>query len=268
MIRELSSCPVDLLGCSVGQLPALIADPHSQEVVTVKCNDGRHRRARCDTDITCTHIVSVFVACDACREKAISDEANERHRKYWEAVCPERYRLTDLNHADFPKAIYGDCRKLMADNPSQSFFLYGPTGTCKTRLGMMLLKRALHADNRVGVLWPEKLATIKESFGETRTFDRYADYDTLLMDDTLLTACREPKLTEALKQLIDVRMRHNRPFIITSQIGEEGFKSGKEYGELKDADIERIDALIRRLREECRVVSFAKPEPKAGETAF
>ena len=260
-IRSLEHKEMDFFGCSISNLAAVLADPYSQEVIEAKCH-------HCDTMLQCRRIVSPFVACDPCIEKHVHDEKMKRYQKYWEHVCPERFRETDLNHVEFPKAIYAELKQLMTANPSQSFFLYGPTGSCKTRLGMLLLKRALLNDRHVGVLWPEKLATLKESFGETKTFDRYAEYETLLLDDTLLTACREPKLTETLKQLVDVRMRHNRPFIITSQIGEEGFKSGKEFGELKEADIERISALVRRLREECKVVSFAKAAPKKGESAF
>lgn len=234
----------------------------AQEIVAAKCN-------HCQADLQCRRIVSPFVACDACIEKHTTDEKMKRYQRYWESICPERYRATQTDHKDFPGPIYNELRKIQKENPSQSFFLYGPTGSCKTRVGMLLLKRAMLADGYVGVLWPEKLATLRESFGETRAFDHYANFHTLLLDDTLLTACREPKLTETLKQLIDVRMRHNRPFIITSQIGsEEDIAGGKEFGEAKAADLERIKALLRRFREECKVVNFAKVEPKAGEASF
>lgn len=261
---------LDLVGFELPRLPkmnvhtlaALLQLPGANEVITATCN-------HCAAPIECRRVVAPSVACDACIEKHVTEEKMKRYQRYWETVCPERYRATQTDHEDFPAPIYADLRKIQKENPSQSFFLYGPTGSCKTRVGMLLLKRAMLADGYVGVLWPEKLATLKESFGETKAFDRYATFDTLLLDDTLLTACREPKLTETLKQLIDVRMRHNRPFIITSQIGsEEDVAGGKEFGEAKAADLERIKALLRRLREECKVVNFAKAEPKEGESKF
>lgn len=243
-------------------LTALLALPEANEMIRAKCN-------HCETTFECRRIVAPFVACDACIEKHQTDAAMERHRKWWEHVCPERFRKTDVAMSSFPKAIWQEAKAAYDANPKQSFFLYGPTGTCKTRVGMLLLKRALvRHDSKVGVLWPEKLSTLKSTF-ETTVFDRYAEYDYLLLDDTLLTACREPKLVETVKQLIDVRMRHERPFIVTSQIGqEEELKEGKEFGEAKAADIERIKALMRRLREECKVIGFAEAKPKEGESAF
>lgn len=258
---EIAKCKVDIFGCSVAELAALINHPDSQRVVTAKCN-------HCDTMLETIAINAPFVACDPCRSKAQKAEANERHRKYWEHICPERYRETDLNHPDFPKAVWDDVKKAYDENPGQSFFLFGPSGQCKTRVGMLILKRALIRHNkRVNVLWPEKLKTIAGGW-ENSAFDTYAAHDLLLLDDSLLTACREPKLIDALKQLIDVRMRHNRAIIVTSQIGEEGVKSGKEYGDAKQADLERIDALVRRLREVCKVIPFVKAEANAQAGGF
>jgi DNA replication protein DnaC len=261
-IRELADCPVDLFDVPVAHLHALITDPYAQQVVDAKCH-------HCDTVLQCQRIVAPFLACDECIERHKEAETTERHRKFWEHVCPERFRSTDPKHADFPGAIFADLKKALRDNSNQSFFLYGPTGSCKTRVGMLLLKMQLHWFNRrVGVLWPEKVRTLSQGF-ETTTFDHYANYDVLLMDDVLLTSVRESKLMDAVKQLIDVRMRHERPFIITSQIGtEDDLKDGKEFGDAKTADVERIKALLRRLREDCRVVSFAKAEPKEGQEAF
>ncbi len=243
---------------NVHTLAALTKHPLANEMVRVKCN-------HCPTTFECRRIVAPFVACDACIEKATHDEKMKLHQRYWEHVCPERFRKTDPKHKDFPLAVFKDLRK---EDPKKSLFLYGPTGTCKTRVGMLLLQHHLVRDQRVGVLWPEKLRSLVQGF-DNSTFDQYANYDVLLMDDVLLSACRESKLVDVVKQLIDVRMRHERPFIITSQIGQEDeLKEGKEFGEAKSADLERIKAVLRRLREECKVVSFATAKPAEGETAF
>lgn len=262
-VQHVSALPLEPFGgIAVGQLRSLFEDPYSQEVIETKCN-------HCDTVLRCARIVAPFVACDPCIAKHNENEALERHRKLWEHVCPERFRSTDVKHAEFPAAIFADLKTGMKEKPNQSLFLYGPTGSGKTRVAMLLLKLHLHWWNRrVGVLWPEKVRTLSQGY-ENTTFDLYAGYEVLLMDDCLLTACRESKQVDALKQLVDVRMRHERPFIITSQIGtEEDLKDGKEFGDAKTADIERIKALLRRLREDCRVVSFATVEPKVGEASF
>lgn len=222
--------------------------PACNEVILAKCN-------HCDAQVETRRMVAPFVACDPCIERIISGEKLAANRDIWERICPERFRQTDVNHPDFPKAVYEDLKKTAGTK--QSLFLFGPTGSSKTRVGMLMLKRALLRDQRVGVLWPEKLHLLTKGY-DNALFDRYAEYDALLMDDTLLTACRESKLLDTVKLLLDVRMRHERVTIFTSQIGtEDEIAGGKEFGEAKPADLERIAAIIRRLRESCVVVSFA-----------
>ena len=253
-------------GMNLHTLTALLSLPEANEIVTATCN-------HCPQELQCRRIVAPFVACDACIERKKIEDQTERQRDYWATVCPKGFQATDLEFVGndvtpaFPKAIYAELVAHQKANPNQNYFFYGPTGTAKTRVSMLLLKRALTLQNRrVGVLWPEKLSTLKPTF-DTNAFDHYANYDVLLMDDSLLSACREPRLLDTVKQLIDVRMREDRPFIVTSQIGqEEEIKEGKEFGDAKTADIERIKALMRRLRETCKVVSFAKP-PAGNDTS-
>lgn len=252
-------------GTQIANLSELISDPYSQELTTVKCNDGMHIRARCETLVECRRIVAPFVACDTCIARIAKEDLAKIHKASWERICPERFRKTDTTHADFPRAIYAD---LKAGDPKQSLFLFGPTGYSKTRVGMLMLKRALLRGLRVGVLWPEKLRMLTSGF-DTVAFDRYAEYDALLMDDSLLTACRESKLLDTVKLLLDVRMRHERLTIFTSQIGsEDEIAQAKDFGEAKSADLERIKAIVRRLRESCRIVSFAKVEAGDNQGAF
>jgi hypothetical protein len=246
-------------------LAELVQLPEANEVITTKCN-------QCGEVLTCRRIVAPFVACDSCIKNAKDAAALERHRKHWERVCPDLYRKTDTKHADFPASVWAGIKASYDADSRQSFFFYGPSGSAKTRTAMLLLKRALlRQDCHVEVIWPEKLNRLTERAfdgGETY-FDRMAKVGLLLLDDALLTACREPKLMDALKLLIDARMRSELPTVVTSQIGsEDDLKDGKEYGEAKAADLERIKALLRRLREKFRVVSFAKAEPKEGESVF
>lgn len=240
-------------------LAALVAHPEANEIVTAKCN-------HCERTVETRRIVAPVVACDACLEKKTAAARMDRYRKYWEHVCPAAYRTTDLEKIPQGKAAYREAKKLLAPqvdgngeqviSPIPSFFLFGPTGTGKTRVAFLLLKLCLLRDQSIGVLWPEQLPRLRNNFDHS-AFDRAAGYDVLLLDDSLLTACREPKLVEVLKQLVDVRMRENRPMIFTSQIGGEGMETGKEYGEATQADLQRVEALIRRLRETCKVIPFS-----------
>ncbi len=247
-------------GCRIGDLPAIMADPYTQELVSVKCN-------HCETMIECRRIVSPFVACDSCIERIQHDEKINMYAGYWKQVCPANYRETNIHREGFPLAIWKEVQQLDKATPGQSFFLYGPTEAGKTRVAFLLLKQALLRGERVGVLWPEKISTLKTHF-KTDVFDHYASYDRLLLDDTLLTACRESEMVDLVKMLVDVRMREKRPMILTSQIGEEGVQDGKQYGEVKSTDLERIAALMRRLRETCTVVPFVKAVPAPGEMPF
>lgn len=243
---------MEFLDCNIYEFTNAFNSPEGQALVTVKC---RH----CDEMIECRKIVSPFVACDPCIARVTREHKVKMYREYWEQVCPENYRDTKIDHPNFPLAIWKDVKAQDKATSSQSWFCFGPSGEGKTRVAFLLLKAALFRGQRVGVLWPEKLSTLKSRF-DTKTIDRYAEYDVLLCDDTLLTACLDSALVGAVKELCDMRMRHKRPTIWTSQIGEAEVAAGKQYGDAKPADIERIAALMRRLRESCTVVSFAKPD--------
>lgn len=260
-VRELSTLTVDIFDVSLGSLGEMIASPQAQLVVKAKCR-------QCGCELETIAINTPFVACDACIAKHRKDERTKRHREFWEGLCPASYRDTDIARADFPAAIWQEVKAEYDAKPDQSWFLYGPTGAAKTRLAMLLMKRALHRkDLNVQVIWPERLAGLtRTSFNEGESyFDRMAKVGMLLLDDALLTSCRESKLIDAVKMLIDARMRANLPTIITSQIGtEEDLAGGKEYGEAKPADLERIKALLRRIRETFRIVPFAKAEEGQG----
>lgn len=227
--------------------------PAANELIQAKCN-------HCEAIVETRRMIAPFVACEPCIERIVTGEKMEANRSVWEKICPATFRATDEKHPDFPVAIYQDLKKKAGSK--QSLFLFGPTGSSKTRVGMLMLKRALLRDQRVGVLWPEKLHLLTKGY-DNALFDKYAEYDALLMDDTLLTACRESKLLDTVKLLLDVRMRNERVTIFTSQIGtEDEIAGGKEFGEAKPADIERIKAIIRRLRESCVIVSFAQVDPQ------
>lgn len=257
-VRTVDRVTLDFFGCSMADLAAIIASPHAQELVEAKCH-------HCEAMIPTARIVAPFVACQDCINRLGNESKLKRYKAYWETICPERFRHTEVTHADFPRTIWEGIKR--DDVGGQSYFLIGPSRTGKTRIAFLLLKLALLRDQYVGVLWPEKIQSLKSNF-DTVTFDKFAAYDVLLFDDALLTACREAKLLESVKQLLDVRMRHNRASIFTSQIAEAGVKSGKEFGDLKEADLQRIDALILRLREDCKVVSFATAVPGQDEAPF
>jgi DNA replication protein DnaC len=231
-----------------------------RQLVDAVCSQG------CGAKFKCMKLFAGATCCDECRAKWEAAEFKEKMGKKWDLICPKRFRDTDKNHPGFARQQYAALTSPVRWSGQSSLFLYGPTGQCKTRVAMMMLKRALIAGYSVGVLWPEKMRGLISGY-TSEVFDSYANVGVLVMDDLLLTACRESRLIEALKQLVDVRMREERATIFTSQIGaEKEITEAKEFGDAKEADVARIQALLRRLREAYKIVAF-DPAPVATEQA-
>jgi hypothetical protein len=208
------------------------------------------------------------IACDACIAKAKEADAASRHRDLWHRICPKQFRDHKQDHPKFPRAQHA---ATLAYKGKESLFLLGPTGTGKTSLAMMLAKRCLHHfDLGVGVMWPWDLEEVKRNGFKVREgIETWGAFDLLVMDDPLLTGAQDDRTTSFLKNLIDYRMQRERHNIITGQFGGEVYKqAANKWENASKADLERIDALLRRLREVCRVVSFADATPTRNEEAF
>lgn len=253
----------------IGELASLVGYGPAHELVDSACS-------RCGEPLQCWRLIAGSVACDGCRAKALEEQQQDKHEKYWsqEHLCPpgSSFRETDPEHAGFPKAQYATTKTYAGE---ESFFFYGPTGTGKTRLAVHLLKRCLFRHNLfVGILWPEDLKQAKGSFERRDEIKKWGRFDVLLCDDSLLTGAQDEKTTDFLKDLVDYRMRHKRQMLVTSQVGGDDYEEQlSKYAnarglEVSASDKRRVDALLRRLRETCRVVSFATATPKQDEQPF
>jgi DNA replication protein DnaC len=251
-------------GISIAGLAALINPEHeANNLIEAVCSQG------CGEKFSCRQFFASLTACDSCRDKADKKEKLERAKIYWESICDESFRDTDKNHPQFPKSQY-EATKGFAG--TESLFLFGPSGKGKSRLGMILLKRCLVRYNmHVGVLWPEELSAVKGARGR-ETLDmiaKWGRYDVLLMDDSILAGAQDGRVTDFLKQLLDYRMRHKRHQIVTSQIGSaEYMDQADKFKEATRADKQLIEALLRRVREACKVISFADSNPQPGQVDF
>lgn len=212
----------------------------------------------------CMAYFAELTVCDDCRNAALHDMHIAKAKGYWESICPSSYRDTDKKHAQFPTGIFST----MSDYKGQeSLFLYGPSGSGKTRCAMLLLKRCLLANQHVGCLWPEELKHAAHSFNDRlRYLRQYARYDLLLLDDALLTGAQDEKMASFLVDLIDMLMRSKHRFIITSQIGGDDYTDqAKKSDRTTKVDMDRIDALLRRIRQSCKVVPFVSVTAPAAE---
>lgn len=257
------SLPDSLGALMLGELAMLRANPANElnEIVEADCSRG------CGAKVTASRFFVPLTACDECRKKADEEERLEKTKAYWESICPEAYRKTDRQHPDFPKAQYEATK---AYTGAESLLFFGPSRSGKTRLAMFLLKRCLAKFNRhVGAMWEEDLETVKTFQDRKQLILRWGRFDLLLLDDALLSGARDERTTSFLKQLLDYRGRHERPSIITSQVGSEAYmEAAKRDGLIRKQDEARVEALLKRIRENFQLVSFDQAKPQTGEEAF
>lgn len=251
-------------GISIAGLAALIDPSHEANIpIETDCSQG------CGEKFMCRQFFAPLTACDSCRNKAEQKEKLDRAKVYWESICDESFRDTDKNHPQFPKSQY-EATKAYAG--TESLFLFGPSGKGKTRLAMVLLKRCLVRFNmHVGILWPEELSAVKGARGNEimMMIGKWGKYDLLLMDDSILSGAQDGRITDFLKQLLDYRMRHKRHQIVTSQIGSaEYLDQADKFKEATKADKQLIEALLRRFRDACKVISFDASSPQPGQVDF
>jgi DNA replication protein DnaC len=244
------STGADLGDVSINGLAYLRQNPkcEAMQVVDFSCSRG------CGKMLRGPRFFAPLTACDDCRTKAEKDTQIEKAKLYWEAICPPAFRETKVDHPGFPAGQYAATRQWVG---GESLFFYGPTGCGKTRLAMWLLKRALTKRNaHVRVLWPYELKAVKHERQVTEWVQKWGKYDVLLLDDPLQGAS-DARVTDALKDLIAYRQDWKRPNIVTSQIGGDDYKEqAAKFGKETKADKEVIEALLRRLRETCRVIGF------------
>lgn len=264
-IREATTGP-ELGNLTLSQLAYLHNHPEHpmMQQVDHDCN-GRPNPANPNERIPCAakarfKCMAYFAevtACDDCRNAAIHAENVSKAKTYWESICPHSYRDTDKAHPGFPAAIF----KTLTDyKGNESLFMYGPSRSGKSRSAVLLLKRCLLANKHVGCLWPEELKHAAHSYNDRLKYLReYARYDLLLLDDALLTGAQDEKIASFLKDLLDLLMRNKNHFIITSQIGGADYKEQANKSEkTTKVDHDRIDALLGRIREVCRVIPFTQ----------
>ena len=198
-------------------------------------------------------IFSCSVACDRCVQEWQEKQATDRIKVIWSTLCPPAYRDTKTDHPGFPIDAW---HSLTGWDGGKSLLLYGLTRTGKTRTAFMLLRRALARGMSCVVLWPEDIKELGAArdggAGRLRTL---ANFDVILLDDSLLAASGEDRSVETLKQLIDLLLRHNRVFILTSQIGGSDMQAeASKYGGPSGTAVKRIQALAERIREVAQIV--------------
>lgn len=252
--------PQEFGGISISTLAYLHHHPEhaAMQLIDTTCR-------KCGKPIQATAIFAGVTACEECHAAYLKAERESGVIEYWRKTCPPLFDETDVNHVGFPRAQYD----LLKDyQGAENLIFLGDTGTGKTRLAILTLRRCLFARRTyVGILWPEKLKSVKWARDRLEMVEEWGRFDLLLLDDSLLTGAQDERIADFLKDLIDYRDRYKRHFILTTQVGgaEVEQQAAKFGDDITPADRKRIEALMRRIREGARMIPFPRKAAPAKE---
>jgi DNA replication protein DnaC len=172
------------------------------------------------------------------------------------AVIPRKYRGVSFDRPPITAirdAIVAQVRRYVREIDAQieagdGLWLYGPVGTGKTSLAMLVSKAALDAGHTVAIYsLPRLLAEIRTTFDEdsehsyTDLLDRLTGVDLLHVDDVGAEKT-SPWVLEQLYAIINARYEAEKAVIITTNL---------ERDELAEQINERT---VSRLEEMCTVL--------------
>jgi len=181
----------------------------------------------------------------------------------WEALTPSEYRNTKLNHPTFNTTAHRECQKYSLDT---SLFLFGESGTCKTRAMLWRAKLAILKGYSVGILFPDEMKEHAREKYRLDTLKKLALFDWLGLDD-LFSCGTNDYMADWIKDLIDRRMRQGKTTVITSQIVEfEWTDEAKKFKNYTNVEMKRIDAIWRRIRERFTPINFDTPQLGSEQT--
>jgi DNA replication protein DnaC len=172
------------------------------------------------------------------------------------AVIPKKYANLSFDRAPITTirdSIVSYVRRYVRDvdakiDAGEGLWLYGPVGTGKTSLAMLVSKAALDAGRTVAIYsLPRLLAEIRTTFDDgsehsyTELLDRLTGVDLLHIDDVGAEKT-SPWVLEQLYAMINARYEQERAVIITTNL---------ERDELAEQINERT---VSRLEEMCEVL--------------
>lgn len=199
-----------------------------------------------------------YPLCDKCLERNEQESEDsdptpcQKREKEYMIMCPASMRETDASRFNVAKLQTVLDHKLH----KKGLILHGKTGMGKTR-HMWLLIRELMVNRGRDVRVYDAIE-MKENLAEahTRKFAHKDMINGLVACDVLcIDDLGKEKPSEAWEQdlftIIDRRMLHQRPIVITTNF--VGDSLTQRYG-----DIERMEPLVRKLRDSCDSVSFER----------
>jgi DNA replication protein DnaC len=254
-----------LIGSTLRDDPIILGLLEDTEPVTVKCaglplDEWGRNRAECDGQVHVTKGQARFarasLCCDECIKKYDYDRRTEAMRESWTRWMrdnAERYAHFSTEHAEFNKPAYEVLRKV---GVSKNVILYGPTGTGKTFLMLQQLKRGLwFGKGPVRVLWADQLKKLTAQRYNSREMEQYEQAGILGLEELFGEDSAREAYTSFVRNLIDIRLRLNRPTIITTQLKSEHLAAEmNKFDNETRADVERRSAIIRRINEDFKPI--------------
>ena len=185
----------------------------------------------------------------------------------WHAACPPLLRHSDWTHPTMQAnaAQIAQVRAWTPRGDGRGLLLTGPTGLGKSRAFWSLLRRLMAHEARDVEVWHAAafFRSLQEQINygrdeSARWLARRAEKAVLAIDDfgqqAVLTA-RSDWAEAAFFDLIDRRLGHRRPTILTTNLNARQIATGHEL---------RGDPLLRRLLDACEVVRFQVPQAVAA----
>lgn len=211
---------------------------------------------KCGTIVPdCREFFAGATHCDKCYAEVVKERRFKEIGEWWTRWCPKQYQSTELDHPQF-KRVWPLIKKI--DGYRENVVLVGASGLCKTRAAVMRLKLALAYEGLMPqALWADTLDEKLETGRFKGDWKKvYMDAPILLIDDLFTAGASLERYTKFIKGLLDYRLREEKPTIITTNLKARDIQqeSNKFDNETK-ADQQRINAIIRRLRE-FRCVDF------------
>lgn len=174
----------------------------------------------------------------------------------WATVCPVEFRTIEEGGPTDEDRLRAECplyaTVLAWRYGSRGLLLRGETGQRKTRLLWRLLRRQFDAGRTLQVFTAGEFG---RSYGDaagryesSAWFETMSAVDVLVIDDLGKGAWSEA-VRAVFFDLVDRRMRHGKPLLVTTNDDGEGIAA-------KMRDPSMGDPLVRRLREFCEVLTL------------
>jgi len=228
------------------------------EQVYVRC---RNCAAKCVHHVDLVaHWGAQPIVCEKCSREfderfAQQDEHSGGKRlARWQEICGV-YAQNSWRNQQFRQSMSKVREKW---DGTKSLIIRGETGVAKTRCMCEALGEHYKRGENVLVLFSEDIREAASS-GQARwaKLRDWSQVDLLGIDDPFFSGMASENQIAFVKDLIDRRQRHDKKFIITTQIGgAEIAEANNKYKNTDKSSMEQVNALVRRLREQCAGVTL------------